>query len=389
MGDPLGSWGVTDGVYFSLLEIKRPHTSRLVKLGCQPLRRNARVSLRTSTCVCEDPSHSSTIIKKYDRHPQNVDLPPILPKNKKKPYAVPLKKMQRAARQDKKLAQMGMEKPLDPPKNGLLVPELIPVAYEVLEHWKVLIRGLSQLLHVVTVYGCSKCPEIHVGPIGHNIQDCSGTGSERRRSHHSWVKGSINDVLVPIESYHLFDPFGRRIKHETRFDYDRIPAVVELCIQAGVDIPEYPSRRRTAPVRVLGKKTVGGKNAEGLQQCEKRRKTADEEVHGEGLRILLGGPRRAVGPQREALRGVQAPVEGRQARVAGRDDRRGDPPNYVWHLRDPDGPPLTSALKRFYGKAPAVVELCVQAGAEIPDSYRPMMRLDIVVPDTDEARFVA
>lgn len=62
--------------------------------------------------------------------------------------------MQRVARQDKKLAQMGMEKPLDPPKNGLLVPELIPVAYEVLEHWKVLIRGLSQLLQVVTVYGC-------------------------------------------------------------------------------------------------------------------------------------------------------------------------------------------------------------------------------------------
>lgn len=125
-----------------------------LQLGCQPLRRNARVSLRTSTCVCEDPSHSSTIVKKYDRHPQNVDLPPILPKNKKKPYAVPLKKMQRVARQDKKLAQMGMEKPLDPPKNGLLVPELIPVAYEVLEHWKVLIRGLSQLLRVVTVYGC-------------------------------------------------------------------------------------------------------------------------------------------------------------------------------------------------------------------------------------------
>lgn len=31
----------------------------------------------------------------------------------------------------------------------------------------------------------------------------------------------------------MFDPFGHRIKHETRFDYDKIPAVV--------DIPEYPS----------------------------------------------------------------------------------------------------------------------------------------------------
>ncbi|OAY73339.1 APO protein 1, chloroplastic [Ananas comosus] len=419
-------------VYFSILEIKRPNTSRLVKLGCQPLRRNARVSLRTSTWVCEDPSHSSTIIKKYDRHPQNVDLPPILPKNKKKPYAVPLKKMQRVARQDKKLAQMGMEKPLDPPKNGLLVPELIPVAYEVLEHWKVLIRGLSQLLQVVTVYGCSKCPEIHVGPVGHNIQDCSGTGSERRRSHHSWVKGSINDVLVPIESYHLFDPFGRRIKHETRFDYDRIPAVVELCIQAGIDIPEYPSRRRTTPVRMLGKKVIdhGGFVEEPkpyrAEDCISLLAELDTYETLKAQSPVPSDTRRLAERTLKAYSSVRSGVRrlmrkytvkacgycsevhvgpwGHNAKLCGafkhqwRDGKHGwqdatidevIPPNYVWHLRDPDGPPLTSALKRFYGKAPAVVELCVQAGAEIPDSYRPMMRLDIVVPDTDEARFVA
>ena len=65
------------------------------------------------------------------------------------------------------------------------------------------------------------------------------------------------------------------------------------------------------------------------------------------------------------------------------------PPNYVWHVRDPGVPPLKSALKRFYGKAPAVVEVCMQAGAAIPDKYRPMMRLDIVIPDSDEAHLVA
>ena len=58
------------------------------------------------------------------------------------------------SRRDKRLAQMRMEKPLEAPKNGLLVPELVPVAYDVLDNWKVLIRGLSQLLNVVTVYGC-------------------------------------------------------------------------------------------------------------------------------------------------------------------------------------------------------------------------------------------
>jgi hypothetical protein len=101
-----------------------------------------------------------------------------------------------------------------------------------------------------------KCPQVHVGPVGYQIQDCYGSESQRRNSHHSWVRGSINDVLIPIESYHLFDPFGRRVKHETRFNYDRIPAVVKLCIQAGIDLQQYPSRRRAAPVRMIGKKVI-------------------------------------------------------------------------------------------------------------------------------------
>lgn len=65
------------------------------------------------------------------------------------------------------------------------------------------------------------------------------------------------------------------------------------------------------------------------------------------------------------------------------------PPNHVWHVRDPEGPPLGGALKRYYGKAPAVVEVCVQAGANIPDAYRPMMRLDVVIPDSEEAWMAA
>ena len=64
-------------------------------------------------------------------------------------------------------------------------------------------------------------------------------------------------------------------------------------------------------------------------------------------------------------------------------------PNYVWHVRDPEGPPPRSALKRFYGKAPAVIELCLQVGAKIPDGFRPMMRLDIVIPDSEESKLVA
>lgn len=60
------------------------------------------------------------------------------------------------------------------------------------------------------------------------------------------------------------------------------------------------------------------------------------------------------------------------------------PPQYVWHLRDRLGPPLENALRRYYGKAPALVELCVQAGASIPENHAPLMRLDIAIPTLDE-----
>ncbi|WOK92957.1 hypothetical protein Cni_G01649 [Canna indica] len=370
--------------------------------------------------------------KIYRRDRQNVDLPAILPKNKKKPFPIPIQKMQRAARRDKKLAEMGIEKHLEPPKNGLLVPELIPVAYEVLDYWKVLIKGLSQLMNVVTVYGCSKCPEVHVGPVGHQIQDCSGTGSEQRRNHHSWVKGSINDVLIPIESYHMFDPFGRRIKHETRFDYERIPAVVELCIQAGVDLPEYPSRRRTSPIRMLGKKVVdrGGYVEEPKPPRSENCMSVLAELDtyaaqfeqpplpASDTRRLAERTLKAYSTVRRGVRQLMKKYSvkacgycpevhvgpwGHNAKLCGafkhqwRDGKHGwqdatldevIPPNYVWHLLDPNGPPLRTSLRRYYGKAPAVVEVCVQAGAEIPESYKPMMRLDIIIPDSEEARLV-
>ncbi|KAK6146489.1 hypothetical protein DH2020_020358 [Rehmannia glutinosa] len=392
----------------------------------------ARIRPQILFCAHRRPNHGSNT-KKHEILPQNVDLPPILPKKKKKPYPIPLKKIQQAARADKKLAQMGIEKPLEPPKNGLLVPDLIPVAYEVLDAWKVLIRGLAQLLHVIPVHACSECSEIHVAQIGHDIQDCRGPTSGSRKSFHSWIKGSINDVLLPIESYHLYDPFGRRIKHETRFSYDRIPAVVELCIQAGVELPEYPSRRRTEPIRMLGKKVIdmGGFVEEPGPTCSgssgplileldtyralerfppptepeipriaQETVNAYEKVKWGVTKLMRKYSVKACGYCSE----VHVGPWGHNAKLCGefkhqwRDGKHGwqdatvdevFPPNYVWHVEDPKGPPLTSALKRFYGKAPAVVELCIQAGARVPDKYRPMMRLDIVVPEDDEARFIA
>ncbi|KAH7526437.1 hypothetical protein JRO89_XSUnG0053300 [Xanthoceras sorbifolium] len=286
-------------------------------------------------------------------------------------------KMRQAARKDKKLAEKGIEKPLEPPKNGLLVPHLIPVAYEVLDSWKILIKGLAQLLHVIPVYGCSECSEVHVAHSGHLIQDCNGPTCGRRRGFHSWVKGSINDVLVPIESYHQFDPFGRRIKHETRFDYDRIPAVVELCIQAGVDIQEDSSS-------ILDFDTDGAcgrfppPSLADLPRIAQETVDAYEIVRTGVTKLMQKFTVKACGYCPE----VHVGPWGHNVKLCGafkhqwRDGKHGwqdaivdeiFPSNYVWHVQDPKGPPLRSALKKFYGKAPAVVEVCMQAGAQIPE----------------------
>ncbi|KAL0742711.1 hypothetical protein Bca4012_084224 [Brassica carinata] len=380
-------------------------------------------------CFNQKPKQRANF-KKRHVSTQNVDLPPVLPKNKKKPYPVPFKQIQEAAKKDKKLAQMGIEKHLDPPKNGLLVPTLVPVAHEVIDNWKLLIKGLAQLLHVVPVFACSECAAVHVANAGHNIRDCSGPTSSQRRGSHLWVKGTINDVLIPVESYHMYDPFGRRIKHESRFDYERIPAVVELCVQASVEIPEYPSRRRTQPVRMMGKRVIdrGGyvkepdkatlssplADLDTLGACERYPPPTPEEVPKiaqetmDAYEKVRWGVTKLMREYTVKACGYCSEVHvgpwGHSVKLCGefkhqwRDGKHGWqdalveevlPPNYVWHVRDLKGTPLTGNLKRFYGKAPALVEVCMHSGARVPKCYKPMMRLDIIVPDSQEADMVA
>lgn len=291
-----------------------------------------------------------------------------------------------------------------------------------------------QELNSCQLNSCSECSEVHVAQTGHHILDCEGRTSSTRHSSHAWVKGSINEILVPIESYHLFDPFGRRIMHESRFQYDRIPAVVELCIQAGVDILEYPSRRRTNPIRMLGKRVIDrGGHLEEPKPSRFRESSSSSLIDFDTYRaselfpcppssdvpkiaqetvtayeIVRKGVKKLMKKYSVKACGYCSEVHvgpwGHNAKLCGsfkhqwRDGKHGwqdatldevFPPNYVWHVRDPSGPPLRSALKRYYGKAPAVVEVCMQAGANIPNQYKPMMRLDIVIPDTDEAGMIA
>jgi hypothetical protein len=146
----------------SQIVVLEPQTSVLflLQFGHEQLQKGRPIILGTFLCASQRPKKSPSVkiqeahSQNVEAHSQNVDLPHRLPKKKKKPYPIPFEKIKQAAREDKKFAQLGIEKPLDPPKNGLLVPDLIPVAYEVVDAWKVLIKGLAQLLHIIPVNAC-------------------------------------------------------------------------------------------------------------------------------------------------------------------------------------------------------------------------------------------
>ncbi|KAJ0972312.1 hypothetical protein J5N97_020271 [Dioscorea zingiberensis] len=92
---------------------------------------------------------NSSVIVMNRNHPQNVDLPRYYSKKEKKPFPIPILELRRAARQRIKDAKGKPRKPVPPPRNGMLVWRLIPVAYEVMNARIMLINILKKLLKVV------------------------------------------------------------------------------------------------------------------------------------------------------------------------------------------------------------------------------------------------
>ncbi|XWS47746.1 hypothetical protein CRYUN_Cryun13aG0011400 [Craigia yunnanensis] len=382
--------------------------------------------------------HNFPLFPNKNDDPLYVDVPkPRTDKSERKPYATPMKELIKRAKQEKELRKVQPCRLLEhPPANGLLVPELVDFAYRVYRAREFLLFGLSKLVRFIPVQRCRFCYEVHIGNVGHEIRTCTGPKSGSRSATHVWRKGGVIDVVFFPKCFHLYDRVGKpRVVHDERYIVPRIPAILELCMQAGVDVEKYPSKRRTKPVysiegRIVDFESVAGmyemgsnlfsENVDGSEVGELARDSNsqlnDEENNLRELstRILdswfemIGGvkkimekysvwtcgycPEVQVGPKGHKVRMCKASKH--QSRnglhawqEATIDDLVG--PNYVWHVSDLNGPPLRNDLKRYYGKAPAVVELCVQAGAPVPDQYRSMMRLDVVPPERDEVDLVA
>ncbi|XP_077209961.1 APO RNA-binding protein (DUF794) [Tasmannia lanceolata] len=382
-----------------------------------------------------------------------ADVPKPSKRWERKPYPTPMKVLIRRAKEEKEARKANPCKILQPPDNGLLVSQLVELAHRVNRARESLLHGLSELVdEVVPVKRCRFCSEVHIGNVGHEIRTCTGPKSGFRSATHVWRRGGVEDVVHFPLSYHLHDRVGKpRVSHDERFRVERLPAILELCIQAGLDIEEYPTKRRTKPVywidgrivdfeaereettietspslpvhsygsivdfevereeitietgpsplghsngKIISCQFEGGKSlsVKTLESWFEMRLGAEMIMEKYSVKTCGYCPEVQVGPKGNKVRLCRAAKHqfrnGLHAwQEATIDDLVG--PNYVWHVRDPHGPALINELKRYYGKAPAVVELCVQAGAPVPDKYRSMMRLDVVSPDRDEIDLIA
>ncbi|KAG0467003.1 hypothetical protein HPP92_018583 [Vanilla planifolia] len=403
-----------------------PHRSFIMKLALHP--QISAAPFYSQNTKLHGSCIRANVENEEDHESLYMDVPMPGIKWERKPYPTPMKvlicraKGEKQARKENPCRILGHA-----PENGLLVPELIEVANKVHCNGILLLRGLSKLVegdHAIPVHRCRFCPELHIGWQGHEIRTCEGPGSGSRNSYHVWRRGGVKDILGFAYCYHLFDRVGKpRVGHKDRFAVPRLPSVIELCIQAGLNLDGYPTKRRTAPVYSIEGRIVDFEmqNEEivkivnlsipefytgSISEMEVLKNLNISELATKSLRswldlregvmkimkkysVLTCGycPEVQVGPKGHKVRTCKAAKhQFRDGQHAWQEATIDDlvRPNFVWHVRNPLGPPLSNLLKRYYGKAPAVVELCVQAGAPIPKEYKSMMRLDVILPDLDE-----
>ncbi|KAL4361199.1 hypothetical protein GQ457_04G003270 [Hibiscus cannabinus] len=362
-----------------------------------------------------------------------TEFPRKLKKTERKPWVTKVNELKRLGREERKERQMVRERILQPPENGLLVKELIPVAHRVNADRIKLFTCVSKVAQSIAIYSCSVCGEVHIGHPPHKIRTCNVMGSAANKEH-CWTRGDVEHALPLVESFHIYDRLGRAVSHNERLQVDRIPAILELCVQAGIDLPEYPTRRRAFPAysisgRVIDfEKRFPKEDAPGtdIYACgfwQKSNKISEDnkfvdmqscDLQGTAVRGIEAWERMRsgasrlmqkyvvqtcgycsevqVGPKGHRVRNCQAYKH--QMRDGQHDWQEATiddvvPPVYVWHVRDHQSEkPLVNDLKKYYGMLPAVVELFAQAGASVPKCYVGMMREDVMVPELDEEKLV-
>lgn len=187
--------------------------------------------------------------------PEHVELTKRHQRSERKPLVTCINELKRAVRLQRKMRGDIREIVLKPPENGLLVKSLIPVSHEVYGARSELYDCASLVMKSLRVHVCRTCNEAYVGEFPHQIRSCDVAGSLPTKEH-CWIPGGIEHILPVIDSFHLYDRLDRAVSHEEILQVDRIPAIVELCVQAGMDLTEYPTKRRIYPVYSIAGKLI-------------------------------------------------------------------------------------------------------------------------------------
>ncbi|WJX69101.1 hypothetical protein P8452_53393 [Trifolium repens] len=268
------------------------------------------------------------------------------------------------------------------------VRAMIPVANDVLLARNVLIHGVSTLLNSFPLMACKFCPEIYIGEQGHLIPTCRGYKHRAKDRVHEWVKGGLNDILVPVETFHLNNMFQSVIRHDQRFDFDRIPAVVELCWQAGADPHDENLNSSSGNLEATNGNVDGTESLSpnDLAVIAKRTLEAWETLRSGVEKLMLVYPVKVCKYCSE----VHVGPSGHKARLCGvfkYESWKGAhfwtkanvdnlvPPKIVWRRRPHDPPVLVNEGRDFYGRVPAVLDLCTKAGVIVPPKYNILMKV--------------
>ncbi|KAK1391420.1 APO protein 4, mitochondrial [Heracleum sosnowskyi] len=286
------------------------------------------------------------------------------------------------------------------------IKDLIPVAEEVLKARAFLIKGVSTLLQSIPVWSCMHCQEVHIGEQGHLIKSCCGFRRRARGSRHEWVKGknSLNDIIIPVDASQIQNTFKNvsEFKKGIGCNFHTVPAVVELCLEAGAYRRDEGLVSSHLNFDRYVHKCIGGGAlspfvGNAVLSVDDRKVVAQgtigawETVRSGVEQLLSAYPIKVYKHYSGSLVGPS----GRRPRVcdvfkiqtyqwsnvwvnAKVDDLV--PPKVVRFQQLQDSP-LLNAHREFYGRAPAVIDLCTKAGAIPPSKYLHMMKLrDFSVP---------
>ncbi|KAB2612024.1 APO protein 4 [Pyrus ussuriensis x Pyrus communis] len=271
------------------------------------------------------------------------------------------------------------------------VPAMVLVAQEVLDSRRLIMQGVSTLLKMVQVNPSSAkfCPEVYIGEKGHLIQTCCGFKRRGKNRVHEWIIGGLKDVLVPVKAFHLKHMFQDVIKHHQRFDFECVPAVVELCWQAGANDGNHLNWNSESDC--VGVDGVESLSSDELILVASGTLRAWEILRNGVEKLLMVYPAKIckhcsevhVGPSGHKARLGFGTHFWRKANV---DDLV--PPKTLWRRRPQDPQVLLNEGRGYYGHAPAVVELCTRASAIAPPKYHGMMKLQGVSTTLGDQRLL-